>query len=699
MVCFILRLLATGIAYATTVPISNAQQFSKLSTLSTQSIDEINRHLLPLPKEIRLDKAITIRSNEQVVIWIPVDAHPFVKQAADELVQAFQSNGIAKTVVKLLDVSKPLPQFSVVLDRDDLLKGKSVLPKHPQGYIIHPLADSVGLVLKGGEPIGTLYAAATLSQLIRCSEEGVLVPLARIRDWPDLQERGWREAPWHTRGWQLADWKRLIDWHAAHKLNQLTIYAFISGEKKKGFFYKTKLFPPEYDPVWDEIAMAQKDFLPEVIRYGRMKGVKMEISTNPYDWFWGFVDAFPGIEAVGSPSGQGKNRWLCFSKEEARRFLKSLFTEMIDYMKPDRLTVVLGESIMAFYCRCESCKDPQTYLLKEAQVTWEVFREIMKDRADPVELELQFPVSELWDDQQIKNYKMIPLLSQEMVMNLYHYGFGPEAMQRQITAPELQSAIKQGYRVVGYIGLIPSGGYGSGWPTSRVPYLRRFIGEFAKNGYLGVSGRHNGGMSLSGYDMNHAALAEFTWNSSGRNVQEVLMAWATTEGYEHPKEFGKVYALLGEAPDYFWWAIIHGRGASYWEKAFKELLKPQPSWTEQDHQRLIETFTPFQQQSEAIASALSLAERLGEGSLVSECRIYAQSMKMMEQIIRLSEFRLQKKALDDAEVQQTIAALKAAWRDLKTTFNTPLLGRSTVFRKGFTGTVPLVDWGGKYLHE
>jgi len=677
------------------MPASASQEARSAETVSlnAERVEEIKRTLLPLPKELEIKKAMLV--GRRVKIYLPRQAHPLVRETASELVDAFTLKGNIGADIHPFEPTVELDGFSIVIDVPGLLDGKTALPKNEQGYVIQPLANGQGMLLKGTTPIGTRYAGTTLVQLIQGPAGRTLVPLARIRDWPDLEERGFRDAPWHLMGADLEYWKKIIDWHAARKLNVFTIYAYISGGRRNtdrtrspahGFYYQTKLFPPGHDAVSDCV-MARQDFLPELVRYGRQKGIKMVVTSNCYDWWWGTVDvAYPEMQGLGVKPGDS-NRWPCIAKKQTRQFLKSLYIELIDHIKPDRIQQRLSEN-PGCYCRCEFCRE--SHWLKEARMTWEVFQEVAQERAG-VELEI-----ELTQGSHPENYEIITSLP-KTVQIMYYNGLRSYDILNDDNKiyPDICKAIEQGHRLTVYP-CVNAYGYGA-WPLPLVEHWRRAAREFVTKGLVGTSGRAPGGFSVTDYNFNQAAVAEFTWNSTGRSAEECFVAWAATEGYQCATKLGKAYALADQVARYVFRAAgrFHPRGP--WAKAFRELPKQEPIWTEKDHQSLLELFAlvdSLPEKRAALADATKLAHRAGYDSVVCECRIYELSIQVLEQIMKLSELRLKRLSSTDPQVAKLMDSLKATLSELRANYTLLRLHKPlppSDGRRGFRGGVGFLD--------
>ena len=642
----------------------------KLIPLNAEQRAEIKRHLLPLPKEIEITNAVL--ASGAVNIYLPAEADPLVREGAEEIARALRSKGAARAEILNLQAAKPPKEFAILLGRADVFDQKASLPKSAQGYVIQPLPDAEGLLLKGNGFIGTLYAARTLVQLLQKRDDGVLVPLARIKDWPDLEERGFRVLPEHMRWMKLKDWKGLIDWMAARKFNVLSIYAFVTGDK--GFYYKTKLFPLD-KVLYQKAVIAAEDLLHEIVRYGKKKGLKMVMTASCYDYYMGIVEHYPEIEGVGS--AQHRQSWPCFAKKATREFLTSLYSEMIDHMKPDRLEVRLSENHDT-HCTCESCKE--NHWVKEARVTWEVFREISEKRPG-VELEIQ-----LTQGSYPENYEIITSLPKSIFFNYYDGGRTYTVSDGDKIYGDLEKAVGKGYRIAVYPSILPLYAYGTG-QMPLVDHLRILMNEFVEKRLFGTNGRGAGAYAICRYNMNHAALAEFSWHAKGRSAEEAFVAWAATEGYERPEEFGRAYALLDQAARHVFLAGL--RRPKTWRKAVQELVKEKCDFTLKEHKFLADLFdpppgklrpdapypkwassaTPYEiyvslpARRKPIADALAIAERIGSDRLIHECRLYDSCISVMENIIKLSELRcVQGKPLSAPETAAAIKVFKDALR-------------------------------------
>ncbi len=172
-------------------------------------------YLIPRPKEIHIERKLTIPASAVSVRADP-DAGVAARQAASELRDLF---GPATTN---LPATAP-GGFTIVLGRvaaDKRVEGLDtadlerlrMLPNSRQAYLIRP-AGNRRLVIAALDERGLYYGVQTLKQLATpfLKDGQVILPLAVITDWPDLEERGLWNSPRQTPGF--------MQWMAGLKLN------------------------------------------------------------------------------------------------------------------------------------------------------------------------------------------------------------------------------------------------------------------------------------------------------------------------------------------------------------------------------------------------------------------------------------------------------------------------------------------------
>ncbi len=174
-------------------------------------------HLIPLPKEARIERKLTA-----AVTNIFVDAWPragaIARQATAELREALGQADVPNAPATADGAS-----ISIILglaDADNQVNGIHVpdahrlrgLPNREQAYLIRTVNDSA-LVIAALDERGLYYGVQTLKQLIAPfrGATNIVIPLVNITDWPDMPERGTWNAGIRAPGY--------IAWRAAMKLN------------------------------------------------------------------------------------------------------------------------------------------------------------------------------------------------------------------------------------------------------------------------------------------------------------------------------------------------------------------------------------------------------------------------------------------------------------------------------------------------
>ncbi len=139
--------------------------------------------LLPMPREVREEKTLSLSSGVSVVCTGCDAADNF---AAEDLRASLQAMGIAVT---------PGAPVNVTLLRADTVEGRQVLASAPitpamqlEGYVIAPHGNGIAVV--GATAEGVFYGTQTARQLAEKMQAGTILHVAAIRDWPAMRYRG-----------------------------------------------------------------------------------------------------------------------------------------------------------------------------------------------------------------------------------------------------------------------------------------------------------------------------------------------------------------------------------------------------------------------------------------------------------------------------------------------------------------------------
>lgn len=240
-----------------------------------------------------------------------------------------------------------------------------------------------GATLCGKDAAGAFYAAVTFSQMLYADANAVYVPCADILDYPDFARRGqFIECRYGTEFLTLKDWCDFIDYVAKMKMNVLTVGVYgcwghqYDGSHVEYLYIPLRKYPQLKTPknikyfsvmegkwVHRESllpTMFEKDFLGEVIAYGKRKNVLVKPLFNSLGHNTLIPRMMPEISAKredGSPSGTG----FCTQNEQTYAVMCDIYDEIIDrYLLPNGvydIQIGLDEVSSAAKCQCEKCRE------------------------------------------------------------------------------------------------------------------------------------------------------------------------------------------------------------------------------------------------------------------------------------------------------------------------------------------------------
>ena len=186
------RCLAYMIALFSMIMVgTNNAAGKEVRSLTQAGEKERLRHLIPLPKEVKIEKMVRLRASE-VALQVPTRIVPALKTATQLLKRmALGKEERSGFVIRLALLSEQ----QVTSPKDAIGKRLPLLPNKEQAYAITPQADRNGLLILANADQGLLNATRTLIQLLQLPREvhadtELSVPLVNIVDWPDLAERG-----------------------------------------------------------------------------------------------------------------------------------------------------------------------------------------------------------------------------------------------------------------------------------------------------------------------------------------------------------------------------------------------------------------------------------------------------------------------------------------------------------------------------
>jgi hypothetical protein len=362
--------------------------------------------LFPEPQECEIKPGQVVLATGQVTrcsIVLAGDASAMERTAAQIVQKAVaEKAGGVPVICTSQPVSDTVPIWVGEIAREVLrdeafdftAKAQTAGLDSPSGEAYALEATPTGVALRGVGGPGTFYAAQTLAQLISCQNNEVTVPVASVRDWPQMNQRGlFVESKWGQDLMTLADWKAAIDQLASLKMNLLGVGVYgcwrIQYDLKPTEFMllplekypdlhtrKTLDFYSARKNAWQSLTylptMYAEDFFGEVVAYGRSRNVKVRPHFNSLGHNTLIPRLYPEVsakDAHGQPRGYG----LCLTSPQTRKMMEEILCEIVDrYLAPygvDDFHLGLDEvwpltGLYAYHpqqrvepwCECPSCR-------------------------------------------------------------------------------------------------------------------------------------------------------------------------------------------------------------------------------------------------------------------------------------------------------------------------------------------------------
>ncbi len=494
--------------------------------------------LLPLPREISIAGAVTARVSE-IEIIPPSGFSPVSAQAVAQLTPLMPAATDAKPAITI--------KFTLVSQapagRDqDLCARLSKLPNADQAYAIVAEQRTSGAEISiiANTDVGLLYGALTLRQLLGLPGEfeisnlsrprrdlksqiadTMVIPLARIVDWPDIAER----AVWGGQIYTPAD----LCWFARWKINLI---------EPKGANAQFFLDQATAQPI---LRLRNPNLVAEAARHG----IKILLSVSHLDslsvnsalnaaltnekleyWKPALKTPPPGVNKP--PYG------ICPSSPVFQEFLEKCLRLAVAETYPyhHECGVWLSESLHP--CHCPACHGKDIYAL-EVRAISEVFQRL---RADYPALRLRILCSQ---GVYPADEQALALLPPDAGL-VYYSGSGTYVIDRNPMITPLLAEFAQGGR---WLGVMPAFAPLGTIVPFNCPQLVKFrMCEFAGKGLSSVNAFVTPVRQFQ--EMNLAAAGEWGWNAHGRDVREFARAYALANQHARPEAFADWAAAVGD---------------------------------------------------------------------------------------------------------------------------------------------------------
>lgn len=485
----------------------SARTKGKTTVVPAGSIDWAVR-VIPLPHEMQIGEGVEAPAGD-IGVLPPVGMSPQVETAL-ELLRSF-ALGDDGSSCRIRLVLRDGP--SAAAPRA-LWSRLSSLPNADQAYAIVGKQRANGrteLVLAANTPLGLLYAARTLRQLVAppaavTIDTRLVLPLGEIVDWPDIPDRGqWGEESEDDLAW-MSQWKLNhveVDAHANCDAEGRPIIRMPAGRFADGAKLGVTVVP----------------FLSHLEQLGR-RSLK------------GWEDCFN----VPSPDRAKRSDYypsLCMSKPRTHELIARWLKQIAAVPGVRDIMVWLSEE--ATQCCCDQCKGKDPYVL-EATAVLAAFRETQAQANPNLRLRVltsqgSYPV----------NDKVIAVLPPDVQLTYYDGSRTYDSSHAPMIYPLLEQFARSGRR----LGVYPqiTNAWGTVLPWTGPQFIQARMTEFAR--------KHLSSVVCYAVPSHHfhmfncVASGEWSWNHAGRTPREFARAFAHAAGIEDIDAFAQWAESIG----------------------------------------------------------------------------------------------------------------------------------------------------------
>jgi hypothetical protein len=570
------------------------------------SLRKWSSRVIPLPKQIQIRGSRFVAPSD-VVLRLPRSDDPLVKTAAATLQPLAQGHqGFEIRMVLTTEGALCPPRIRMALAR---------LPNPGQAYAIQAEEECgrfSGLILAANTPLGLLYAARTLAQLLSPPSrpgESVEFPRLTLLDWPDLAERG----EWFG-GTHFPDFQ----WMADRKFNVIEIQPDLGfdGDGSPRANLDQKLV--------DKAAKLGIQVLPIIWHMEQLAGT-------------GLFRYHPEVASTPDPSKPLPTDYepgVCFSQPKTIEILSAWMRQFLATAGVKEIMVWVSED--AAPCFCRLCKGAEPYG-NEVKGIQEAFERARRGRPG---VTLQILTTQ---GSYAVNDKILAAAAPGTRIVYYDGSRTYDSSRRPMIYPLLEHYVRSGH----WLGVYPqlTSSWRTVFPFTGPQFIRARMQEFVDKRLSGVFGYAT--PSNRYYDFNVSAAAEWAWNSRGRSPREFSEVYAQRAGVRNPQRFGEWAVAMGEVG----WDLAGSRAiqrlimtgqALFNDKQYRGAHQLQDLQPMQYGQGFIGEFPNrqyFQARVALAARALGLAEAEGDERMVDESRCVLGALYLLEGLVDLSSAR------------------------------------------------------------
>ncbi|OGD23012.1 MAG: hypothetical protein A2W03_04535 [Candidatus Aminicenantes bacterium RBG_16_63_16] len=477
--------------------------FHTVSAQPAKSARDWSKWVIPLPKKMDIPRTgAAAYSPDEIFLTLPRLSDPLL-ETAGRLLRRF-ARGSRGFQIRLTLTDGNCPEKLRLAIRD--------LPNRDQAYAIEPFFERgrmTGLILAANTPLGLLYAARTLDQLVAVPEGAdrrIDLPEATIVDWPDLVERG----EWG--GNAAGD----LAWLAERKLNVIEVHP------KLGF-----------NPNGSPSANLDPGMLAEGARVGvKIVPIILHLEQLAGTGLFRYHPETAATPDPAKPLPTDYTPGVCFSKPKTVDLLAGWMGLLLDLPGVSEVDVWLSE--VEAGCFCPDCRGQNPFAME----TRGIITAFEKARPARPRASLRILLTQASYD---SNDKVLQAVRPDTKIIYYDGGRTYDSSHKPMIYPRLADFARDRW-----LGVYPqlTNSWRTVFPFSGPQFIlarmREFVGKRLASmiGYATPSNRY--------YDFNVTAAAEWSWSSRGRSVREFAEAYATRRGIPQPSKFAQWLEKAGE---------------------------------------------------------------------------------------------------------------------------------------------------------
>ena len=451
--------------------------------------------IAPLPKSVEISGKVAV-PRSGIHILMSANAGELGRQASKELRNAIGAPLVERTAftVKLL-VGGPEAERLRALKNSD------------QSYVILPGTNDKGLKLVALSPRGLYYASKTLQQLIQARSaagDTIEMPIMRVTDWPDMEDRGLWGADSYLHLRRLGDLK----------MNYIEQISVVGVDEQGRPYARIK---PGHGPLLTEAPLYGIEFVPVVLHLEQVGGR-------------GVFEAYPNLKGRSPHEGA-----ICYSQPQFIDILAEWIAQFGSVPGVREVDVWMTENLaQKGGCQCDECKKTDRSVL-EARTILAAWNKA-KDKVP--NLGLRILTSE---ETEYSNELIFKELPPEVKVWYYHslltYNTGE--------TPVLWRKYLSDFAGSHWLGVCPNLNSTVAFtqPFTGADFIHYRMNEFVDKKVSGLIGYAT--PRLYYFWFNVEAAAEWSWNAKGRSPHEFALSYAVRHGIADPEKFAEWADTIG----------------------------------------------------------------------------------------------------------------------------------------------------------